>query len=102
MTAIRLIRDYEDRTLPLEQRLPSLARRFPCLNGAPGLAPFSAEEFHTWISRQRADSDTWHAGHLILNLFGRGPWAPFDAVEAVRAFDHEDRMVFANWVRCWQ
>ena len=102
MTAIRLIRDYENSALPLERRLPSLARRFPCLCNAPGLEPFSPERFRVWIADQGRDSAAWHAGHLILNLFGDGPWDKFDAVGALGAFEPEDRDVFANWVRCWQ
>jgi hypothetical protein len=72
------------------------------LSGAPGLDPFSTEEFHAWVIRQRPDSSAWHAGHLVLNILGDGPWARFDAIAAVKAFDQENRAVFANWARCWR
>jgi hypothetical protein len=100
-TMCKLIRDYENPSLPLEKRLPSLAMRFPCLRRAEGLAPFTTETFYSWLSTQPPDTPAWHAGHLILNLFGRGPWERFDAVRALRSFGEEERSVFANWVRCW-
>lgn len=102
MSSIRLLRDYENPNLPLEVRLPSLARRFPCLAGAPGLDPFSPNIFYKWILSKPPGTSTWHAGHLILNLHDKGPWAPFDAVAAVTAFDEKNRTVFANWARTWQ
>jgi len=37
------IRDYENSNLPLERRLPSLARRFASLKKAIGLDPWSPE-----------------------------------------------------------
>lgn len=102
MTLVSLLRDYENPELSLEIRLPSLARRFPCLKGAPGLNPFCKEEFHAWIGTRPAESAARHAGLLILNLGGSGPWPPFDAIAAVAAFDEENRVVFANWARSWR
>ncbi len=98
----KLLRDYENLSLPLEKRLPSLAMRFPCLRHAEGLSPFAAGVFYEWLRRQPADTPAWHAGHLILNLHGRGPWDRFDAVRAVQTFGEADRGTFANWARCWQ
>lgn len=102
MTSERLIRDYENPNLPLERRLPSLARRFACLRHAEGLDPWSAEQFHAWIMRTGEGSTAWHAGHLVLNLKGDGPWARFDAVAAVRVWDEGSRNVFATWARTWR
>ena len=102
MSTVRLLRDYENPDLSLEVRLPSLARRFPCLKGAPGLQPFSVRDLHNWVLRRPERSAARHAGLLILNLSGPGPWAPFDAISAVASFDEETRTVFANWARSWQ
>ncbi len=102
MSVSSLMRDYENPTLPLEKRLPSLARRFPCLGNASGLEPFSPKALHSWTLLQGKSSAAWYAGHLILNLFGKGPWIEFDAVGALRTFDLEDRAAFVNWARCWQ
>ena len=97
----KLIRDYENPNLSMEERLPSLAMRFSCLRRAKGLAPFTSATFYSWLSSQPQDTPAWHAGHLILNLFGTGPWERFDAVRALQSFGEEERSVFANWVRCW-
>ncbi len=102
MTAYRLVRDYENPELPLERRLPSLARRFSCLKKADGLEPWSPDDLYTWVTTKGDATPAWHAGHLILNVLGDGPWDRFDAVAAVTVWDDKDRTVFANWVRSWR
>jgi hypothetical protein len=101
MEKARLIRDYENTDLSLAERVPSLARRFPCLKGAPGLTPFDPEVFYAWVMTKSSDSSAKHAGLLILNLLGDGVWPKFDAVRAISIFDDENRVIFANWARCW-
>ncbi|MCP4600864.1 MAG: hypothetical protein GY847_10090 [Proteobacteria bacterium] len=101
MTQKRLIRDYENSELPIERRLPSLARRFSCLKDADGLEPWSPEELHHWVVNKGDGTPAWHAGHLILNLSGNGSWNRFDAIAAVQAWSEEDRNVFATWARSW-
>jgi len=96
-----LIRDYENLELPLEKRLPSLARRFTCLADADGLTPWIPEQLYVWTLSRGAGTPAWHAGHLILNLSGDGPWQTFNAIEAVRIWNGEDRAIFANWARTW-
>ena len=102
MSTVRLLRDYENPDLPLAVRLPSLARRFPCLRGASGLDPFSVMDFHQWVASRPEESAARHAGCLILSLAGDGPWPRFDAVAAISTFDEENRLVFANWARTWR
>ena len=96
-----LIRDYENIALPTETRVASLARRFPCLHGAPGLDPLSPSVFFAWLETKSEDSAARHAGLLILNLLGKGAWPPFDAIRAIAVFDDKNKMIFGNWVRCW-
>ena len=96
-----LIRDYENMELPLEKRLPSLARRFTCLVDAAGLAPWNPEQLYSWTLSQGEGTAPWYAGHLILNLSGLGPWKMFNAVEAVKVWNAEDRAIFASWARTW-
>lgn len=98
----RLVRDYENDELPLERRLPSLARRFDCLVGALGLDPWSPEALHRWTLGQVVGSAPWHAGHLILNLVGSGPWAKFEVIDAVDALNEKDRRTLATWVIGWR
>lgn len=97
-----LIRDYENAKLPLERRLPSLAKRFPCLVGAEGLEPWTPERFYSWLQTQKQNASSWHAGLLVLNLQGKGPWEPFDVVDAIEHFDDANRVVFATWAISWR
>jgi hypothetical protein len=48
------------------------------------------------------NSSAWHAGHLVLNVYRKGPWAVFDAIAAVQVWNEEDRSLFAAWVRFWE
>ena len=100
--AVASIRSYERRDLPLEQRLPSLARRFPCLKGAAGLEPFDPAALHAWTVAQGAGSAAYHAGLFLLNLYGAGPWPPFDVLAAARVWEDADRQMFINWMRVWR
>jgi hypothetical protein len=96
------IRAYERPELPIDERLGSLARRFPCLKGARGVAPFAAAELHAWARTLGAHTPGFHGAMLILNLFGAGPWAPFDAVAAARIWGDADKKMFANWLLVWR
>ena len=102
MTTNRLIRDYENPDLTMDRRLPSLARRFSCLKGADGLEPWSPDKFHAWVIAAGQGTPAWHAGHLILNLSGKGSWEPFDAIAAVDTWDDPDKSLFATWVLSWK
>jgi hypothetical protein len=102
MTNERLIRDYENQELPIERRLPSLARRFACLKDADGLNPWSPDKLHAWIAVQGKNTAAWHAGHLILNLSGPGSWEKFDAVAALGTWGEREKKVFATWALSWR
>jgi hypothetical protein len=102
MTAVTSIRAYERRELPIAERLPSLARRFPCLRGAEGLEPFDPGAFHASMRARGDGSAAYHAGLLLLNLYGKGPWERFDALAALRAWGDADRQMFINFMRVWR
>ena len=97
-----LVRDYENPKLPLETRAASLARRFPSLAQAKGLDPFTPELFGLWLEEEGQGTPAWHAGQLILSLVGSATPSSFDAIAAVRAWNADDRAVFAAWARTWQ
>jgi hypothetical protein len=96
------IRAYERRELPVAERLPSLARRFPCLAGAAGLDPFDPATFHAWATSRGTSSAAYHAALLLLNLYGAGPWERFDVLAAARVWGDADRQMFINWMRVWR
>ncbi len=96
------IRAYERSDLPIEEKLPSLGKRFPCLAGARGLDPWDSTEFYEWVSQQENGGSAYHAGHLLLNLSGDGPWESFDILAARRVWTPDDRQIFINWIKVWQ
>ncbi len=100
--AVAAIRGYERKDLPLDRRLPSLARRFPCLEGARGVDPWAPEEFHGWMTEMGEGTATFHAGLLILNLWQPGHWPRFDLLEAAQVWGESDRQTFINWMRVWR
>jgi hypothetical protein len=102
MSSVSSIRAYERPELPLEQRLPSLARRFPCLDGAAGLDPWDPRALHAWIRERGEGSAAWHAGLLLLNLWGRRDWPRFDALAAARVWEEGDKQMFVDWMRVWR
>ena len=102
MTGEKLIRDYENTELSKDERIPSLAKRFSSLQPAEGLSPWNPEIFHGWIAKQPQGSAIWHAGHFILNLYGKGPWEAFDAIAARASWSDAERALFANWVKSWK
>jgi hypothetical protein len=102
MTRLAMIRDYENSALPLERRLPSLAKRFTCLKNAKGLEPWSTDVLFAWLKTQGQGSAAWHAGLFILNLFAQGGWDEFDAIGAIQSWDERDKTVFATWVKSWR
>ena len=97
-----MIRAYERSDLPIEEKLPSLARRFTSLADAPGLEPWDPPSFHAWVLEREDGSAARHAGLFILNLFGAGPWDTFDILAATRVWDEGDRQAFINWMRVWR
>jgi hypothetical protein len=100
--ASTIIRAYERTDLPLVERLTSLARRFPSLEGARGLDPFDADELHAWAEECGRDSAGFHTASLLLNLAGEGPWEQFDALTAVKVWDDQDKAMFVNWMLAWR
>lgn len=96
------IRAYERQDLPLPRRLTSLGRRFPSLRHARGLDPFDADALHAWALEQGPGNGGFHAAALLLNLFGQGPWEPFDAITAARLWGDDDKKMFVNWLLVWR
>ena len=94
------IRAYEQKDLPLKERLSSLARRFTTLKNAHGIAPFSAERLYEWIS-QNNDTATFQTGLLLLQLADFETAEHFDLLSAMSAWEEDDRQMFINFLRIW-
>ncbi|MBN2714252.1 MAG: hypothetical protein JXX14_00275 [Deltaproteobacteria bacterium] len=94
------IRAYEQKNLPLEERLTSLARRFSTLKNAHGVSPFAPEILYDWIS-QSSDIAVFQTGLLMLQLAGYDTTERFDLLLAMSAWDEDDRQMFINFLRVW-
>ena len=94
------IRSYERKELPLEKRLPSLARRFPSLNRADGVDPWDPEKLNRWVEGCD-DPAAEQAGLLLLGLAGIPTSKPFDVLVAMGCWSDDDRQMFVNFLRIW-
>ena len=100
MTDVR-IRTYERKDLPLEQRLPSLARRFPSLRGARGIDPWNADALRQWMNGC-SDEGALQTARLLLAIAGVAtPAEAFDLMKAMKAWSTADRQMFVNFLRVW-
>jgi len=96
------IRAYERNDLPLEERLASLARRFPCLENADGLDPWDAKALFAWVESRGREDSAYHAGQLILSLAEYKGCHGFDIMKAARIWEERDRRIFIDWLRVWR
>lgn len=94
------IRDYERKELPLEQRLTSLARRFPSLKDADGISPFEPDNLKAWVLACDKEAGV-QSGLLMLQLGGVKMDVPFDVLSAMACWSDEDRQMFVNFLRIW-
>ncbi len=94
------IRAYEQKNLPIEKRLPSLAKRFECLKNMPGLEPWNTALISDWI--KTIDSVASKQGALLLlGLAGVKSDKKFDLFIAMKSWTDSDRQMFVNLLRIW-
>lgn len=78
----------------------ALAREFPVLRDAPGIAPFDAPTLARWARRQGSTA-TQQAAAFVLSVFNfKARWAGlpmFNAVHAMAVWDDAQRAVFRRW-----
>lgn len=94
------IRAYEQKTLPLDQRLSSLAKRFSALEQADGISPFEPSQLYQWVA-QSNDVAAIQTGLLLLQLSQFPTNAQFDVLGAMKAWNEADRQMFINFLRIW-
>ncbi len=78
-----------------------IAVRFPSLNDAPGVMPWSPNELDEWAAGLGRDKQAVHAARYIL-----GKWNPsfdwecgkFDPRSALESWDRSHRMIFLDQV----
>lgn len=65
----------EDNTIQIVR----LARSFPTLRNAAGLAPWDVEKFLDWLCGPAPSSGAWHAGLFVLSVWNQSTDWPADA-----------------------
>lgn len=82
--------------------MSDLAAGFPTLERAPGVRPFDPEALDAWAAGPVPGAGALHAARFMLTLWNnRVAWSagPFDAVEALAAWDQAHRAAFLRWAR---
>lgn len=102
MSVTATIRAYERFDLPLEERLPSLARRFPCLKDAEGIFPWDPDKLHNWILGLDENNPAYQTGVLLLNLVEHPTPLRFDVLKAAVGWSEQDRQMFVDFMRIWK
>lgn len=97
-----LIRGYERSDLPIEQRLLSLATRFSSLKDAAGISPWDAKKLELWVQAQTDQQSGYHAGLLLLTIWGESSLGPFDIVSAIQIWDETEKKAFLSWFKGWK
>ena len=90
------------RPISRSQRLSALARSFPSLREADGVAPFEPRVLEKWACASATNDYARHAACLVLHLYNaRTPWkiGRFDVLQAMRAWDDDHRLAFLAWVK---
>ncbi|MCO5164808.1 MAG: hypothetical protein M9894_27765 [Planctomycetes bacterium] len=85
--------------------MSALARSFPALHVASGLAPWRPEELEQWACGPVPGSGALHAARFVLSVWNsHADWecGRFDAVRALGAWDQAHRAAFLAWAaRPW-
>lgn len=83
-----------------EHSMTTLARSFPTLGPALGVAPWSPEELEAWACGPIPGSGALHAARFVLTVWNsHAAWAcgRFDALLALGAWDRQHRAAFLAW-----
>ena len=86
--------------MTLDNRISGLAKTFPTLRSAPGVAPWCPTKLDSWAASAQPSTAAVHAARFVLSLWdNRRSWqcGSFDLVEAMRVWDkpHVDAL------GCW-
>src|SRR4051812_25322802 len=82
--------------------MSALARSFPSLREADGLAPWDPLRFEQWLESGAPGHGAKCAGRFVLsvwNPYTSWPSGAFDLHEALACWDDAHRAAFVAWVR---
>jgi hypothetical protein len=81
--------------------LRELASAFPCLEGQPGVRPFSAPRLKDWMCETALSASERDCALFVLHVADAASgWAQhFDVVAALERWDPVQRAVFIEWAK---
>ncbi len=81
------------------ETMTELAETFPCLRGAPGIAPFVPEELDRWAVGPASHGERVTARFVLAIWDDATAWeaGPFDVMEALRTWPPSHREPFLKW-----
>jgi hypothetical protein len=81
--------------------LSELAAAFPCLEGQPGVRPFSARRFNDWMCETALVANVRDCTGFVLHVADASSlWArQFDVVRAMERWEPAERAVFIEWAK---
>lgn len=81
--------------------LGALATAFACLEGKPGVRPFSAPQLKDWMCNTALSASERDCALFVLHVADAGSgWAQhFNVVEALQRWDPAQRAVFIEWAK---
>lgn len=82
------------------ERMSILAKSFPTLRGARGLAPWDPEALDSWACGPVPGSGAQHAARFVFavwNSAARWSCGRFDAVRALGSWDRDHQAAFLAW-----
>ncbi len=85
----------------LRERMTGLARSFPCLRGAPGVAPFEPEELNRWAVGPASHGERVTAKFILAvwDSSTEREAGRFDLMEALNVWPPSHREPFLMWAR---
>lgn len=99
---VRLARELFDAgRANVSAALSELAAAFPCLEGQPGVRPFSGPLLEDWMSRGALSSGERYCAAFVLHVAdATSCWAQhFDVAEAMEQWAPAQRAVFVEWAK---
>jgi hypothetical protein len=99
----RRARDIFDRRRGnVREAMSELAEAYACLEGKPGVRPFSAHRLHEWVWETELEESERDCVAFVLHVHdATADWTVrFDSVAAMLRWDVAQRAVFLEWAQC--
>jgi hypothetical protein len=93
---------WQDDEPLVREHMSTLAERFPCLAGKPGVRPWDPAPLDRWAHAETGSAEGLHAARFILNVWdSKRAWrcGRFDLPAALDHWDPVHREAFTSWMK---